>query len=318
MLAATALGPLGRHAQTPLLAGALLWTPALLLGLRFARVHRDFDAVSPALATDQLLIVGAVLVFFAGTAALSATTGALLWSSLLLATALVYGRLLRASPSAPFVLLVLAGAVGLALPFARGVAQMEVLGAAAGLGLFGQLILGRSALVSDQRRDERARYEAALHAQAEAEAVSKVETLEEVLGQLMGSRHDLKNSFMALRLTGDLLVKRVSAGVLDEKTAAELEESLDGFEEHLTAMLSKKKALSASRGALAEVTAAKAVLEAVASQVARQHPGASVVLDCDEAQVVTRGGKETLDRIVRNLLLNALQGDGQSSASTLR
>ena len=234
-----------------------------------------------------------------------------------------YGYLYRSGGSAPVIAMVTFGSAGAAILLSPALDMSTlVFGMLALTGAAMSVFAGNVAVSGDVRRKETAGLRAALHAQQLEEQVRQADRLEATLSDIIGIHHDAANTLTTAVLSAEALVERC------RENAAALPAGIARLSEYLAGDLEKvRQLMSASKATgretlqpppLEEVPL-RPILDDVVAATSRSHPAVHVAL-VDHGvpeRVLVRGGANNLRRMVENLLLNACQGDGKSSAGKI-
>ena len=254
----------------------------------------------------------------------SSVLGAALFLSTFLLTAAAHGHALRSRRQEPFVAVGTVFAAAIGLVFAPSTQHVIIVILGAIVALFGELALGSSAVHQVLARQRQQRLEAAIVAQQLQEEAARADALSASLVDLMTRSHDARNALLAVEMGVDAL-----AGALPsvegkgrptlERVERTLRQGLERVRSLVTQQLEQPLPSQGLAGLQREVVEVGAVLRDVAGSMEgspSESPAVRVeVSPGEDLRVVMRGGRESLVRILDNLVLNARQGDGVRGAT---
>ena len=175
-------------------------------------------------------------------------------------------------------------------------------------------------ITRDQTTKIAERMQAAIAAQGLHDQIAKVRVLSDSLVDVMGSAHDMANALSLVHLSTDLLSTLEDAlppHRRNDLARAEhfLRTSTERIERMLADIRARHKAAEGLPSAKIESVEVAPLVRAVAGTVAQRFPGVTIETGIeDDVRVEVAGGGETLLRVFENLVLNALQGDGNRAA----
>jgi len=258
--------------------------------------------------------------FVASLVTLSSARGATVFALLPVFVAAYHGYLLRGAPRYPFVVLStvlgIAGAVALD---ARHAALFELV---TPLAIGVSLTLGSVALRTDELNAERDKLRAAVDAQALEAKSQEAQRLSTALLEVLGHNHDIGNTLAAARVNADWLHRETQEGIAPP--AADLHtmaDELRGSLERLARILGESKHIGQQMGpaaALQEVNVTSCIAHTVETFDARLRGIIRRELEISSnAHALVRGGVTNFERVLENLLRNAVEGDGERGASQI-
>jgi signal transduction histidine kinase len=296
------------------------YVPCSIVGVAFALWTRGDKPFGRAAWIVYLLDCAAVQFFCASLVSWCSPRGAAAISSLFIFAAAYHGHLLRVTPAEPFL------AIGTALS-AAGASLFDPTGErrhlflfAAAAALTAELMVGMNARRRDLARRRTEQMQAALAANMLDEQGREVQRLADTLVDVLGRNHDVNNALMALHLSVDALTMECETRGTPE-TAEILSELRDGLE-RLTTLVERTRAAGRQQGAHEEsvVIDVLPLLDSVLRSIAARFPSVRQKLVVDRSVPLRspmRGGALTLRRILENLLVNACEGNGQESATSI-
>jgi signal transduction histidine kinase len=318
MLAAIRLHPSAAafFVLDPWLAG-LCFLPTLLLGLFVGSLQKHGKLTLRGFGA--LCILGST--FFQWSTwtfvALSSLPGAAAMAATPILLAAYHGHAFRSTARYPFIAAGTVAAMAAAWPLA-------VTSSHAGIFIIGSLIavassitLGENASHRGRALSEREALREAVHAQLLSDRANHADQLTRLLLSLRTNNHDASNALSGALMNMELLLRKLEQQQLANDEAAEVVtltsdvvsslRNLAGLIEE--ARNSGKKGASASQRVVAGDVLARVVREVNARFPDLDIHLAPVPSDCELALV---GGSQVLERIARNLLVNAAEGDGAS------
>ena len=309
-----------RHIQLEARVALLAFSLPAVGGFGLALTHRRGTPYSLGEKLSTLW-TSTTLQFFCGVLiARSSMLGSVLFFPLLLLTASVHGANHRSTRSEPFPTVGTVCATVAGILLCRTPEQAILLGLCGLLAAVTSLWLGTLAVEADESRQRRERMQAAIAAQGLHDQIAKVRVLSDSLVDVMGSAHDMANALSLVHLSTDLLSTLEDAlppHRRNDLARAEhfLRTSTERIERMLADIRARHKAAEGLPSAKIESVEVAPLVRAVAGTVAQRFPGVTIETGIeDDVRVEVAGGGETLLRVFENLVLNALQGDGNRAA----
>ncbi len=322
--AAVAVGCIAVAAWIPFSKHLFLIDPWPPLAIFFSAALVDFISLRQLRrrkmrAVAMLVILQSALLQLFGVSLVVDSTlfGAVLFASWILVVAAVHGYVYRSSLRHPFVAsaTLVVSVVGIALsPDKEHIAVLAVIGPVSALGA---TLMGGYAAESERTRTESEQLRSTIQAQLVWEHSLRADRLAGSLEQVAQWNHDMRNAMTAavcntqiLALGGDASSsgEEVHEAILDIQRSLEMLSA--GFED--LRRISRNSAAESKRQSVEVGPLARTVVFGVRARF----PGVDVSMEIapQPAVALIRGGAVSVHRIVENLLINACEGDGKTTA----
>ena len=305
--------------QLRLYPALLCFVPVVVFafGLALRQRNKPFDRIAWGLLLLQIV---ALQFFCASLVAWSGSRGAAAIASLFLFACAYHGHLFRATldiPWIPGVTVIVVVAAALLNPSNDRIAVLSLAGFAA---VTAELILGTNARNWASARHQTEGLRAAVHAQILMDHTRQVERLSDTVADLVGRHHDLGNSVMALQLAADRLDLECRGGAADGEIAVLAGQLRDGIGSLCRSLEDMKASYKRQGAAAPERIEQFPIVELVCNSIRARYPSMRLRLVADASRplwVSLRGGAVTLHRVLENLLINACEGDGTETATSV-
>jgi two-component system, NtrC family, C4-dicarboxylate transport sensor histidine kinase DctB len=323
VMAALAYAPLIRDFfQFDFWGGVLLFLPQLALGAVLIRIEALGKLTSRRFGV--ITLAGAFLFqcYMWAMVPLSSGPGAMAMSAFPLLLTSFHGYLYGATLKEPFSFVISVLALGFSFTLAKSTDHYAILSVVGGAALGSHLVLGYVAKGGRTVRRQAEALRAAVDAQVLDDNVAELRQTERLLVELRGRAHDAGNAVTGPLLNMPHLLRLLEGPLTDSAERKEVTlvaRAIAGSLERLRDLLGESR-----RSIRAAVEEANFVCVAdVAAQVALEcgdlHPAVLVTLQvAPEAEAVLvplQGGAGSLHRILTNLVVNALEGDGRVKPS---
>lgn len=290
-------------------------------GLALAALHDKGRPYSKAEKVSTLWTSVTLQLFCVVLIARSSLLGSILFFPTLLFTAASHGFMYRSTLSEPFPTLGTLGATVVGMAICRTQEQALLLGLSGALAMAGSLYLGTLATRADRDRGRRDRMQAAIVAQQLHDRAARIRQLSESLVEVMANVHDMGNTLFVLRMSSTMISK-LKASLPETRTEdierieAFLKESTGRLKSMIDDIQARRGTLDVSGPTDAEAVEITPIAAGVVETMSLQFPEASIESELeDQTRVEIAGGTQSLQRILENLVLNSLQGDGHRMAS---
>jgi len=322
ILAIMAFAPAAREVfQLPFRTAVLCFIPALLVGsVGGALVH--VGRITPRSYGIAILMTSALLEFFFGAlVALTMLPGAYVVAPLFVVTSVFHGYRHRASKTYPYAILSTLAAATLAIAMSPTPGHQVLFAVLIPMTVGTSLVFGHVGLLNDRTRREQTALRAAVQAQVIDDSTRDRDALSNRLVSLLESSHDASSGLSALFFQARLIQEHSRAPRSPESVSdmAVLAESLSKGLERIRALLEETRRVRTQTQVYPEpvdilpaVRAALEELRGCAGPRVRLELEASVP---EAAQALLAGGAASLERVLHNLVTNALEGDGIERAS---
>ena len=189
------------------------------------------------------------------------------------------------------------------------------------LAVAGSFIMGSNALNQSQLRRERDDLKEALDASTLMDSVNEAKQTKDLLYEMMGANHDAGNAMTGLLMNLELLTTAIESG--DENSELDIKEL---NQETLLSLKNLKQIIEKARNVgkeahLRELVNTQELLENLTVDMKKQFSEIDLDLDLKNLNhanlIKLHGGKTSLQRIVTNLIKNAMEGNGAKSASRI-
>lgn len=310
--------PIASWFQTPFWPALACFLPCFAFGYIGGHfLHRGKMSLA---AFGGLALIGAAALqfFFATLVVLSKSPGNFALASLLILTLAFHGYVLRTTVQFPFTIastvVALVGA-GFVDPTKETWSLIAFVGIT---GLLVALLTGQAGLREHVDRLERDKLRQAIHYRALAENARAHDEMSERVVDLLRHNHDAGNTLSTVFLNAQLLAERV------QKLGSTDTASLDPQVQRLLEQLERLKSLINRAHQLAEdpvvaTVELKSILDSAVEECRGLYPGTRIdVGSVPSILLRLQEGEIGLRRILENLLHNACEGDGTSSALRLR
>ena len=294
----------------------LCFLPALLVGSGGgALVH--LGRITPHAYGLAILVASALFQFFFGAlVALTILPGAYVTAPLFVVTAVFHGYSYRASKTYPYAIVTTLVAAAGAIAMNPTPGHLALFAVLIPMTVGTSLVLGLVGLRNDHSRQEQVALRAAIQAQVIDDSTRDRDELAGRLLRLLESSHDASSGLSALFFQARLIQERSRALQSPESFAdmATLAESLSKGLERIRALLEETRRVRAQTlvvpQAVDVMPAVRAVLDGL-----RAKAGTRVALGLeqkvpDASQALIAGGAASLERVLHNVVTNALEGNG--------
>jgi signal transduction histidine kinase len=258
---------------------------------------------------------------------LSESPGSFVMAGLPLLVAAYHGQLYRSAPAMPVVAIATIFAMVAAFLLAPSTAALSVLAFTGPAAIGGSLLLGSQTLRDDRERVRDAALRSAIQAQILESRSGDVRRLSAALLGILQRNHDAGNALSTSLLSADFLVSLTKSEPVDERERDEAHDvalQLRGALARLKGLVDDTRRLGTNEAPVgeSEVMAVVPLLVArrVVTEIADRFPRVRIACRSatDRASTLPAeicGGDETLHRMLENMVLNACQGDGTTTAS---
>lgn len=325
IMAIMAFAPAAREVfQLQFGPAVLCFLPTLLAGSAGGAVMH-VGRMTPRSYGIMTLATSALLQFYFGALiALTIIPGSYVAAALFVVTSAIHGYIYLASKTYPYAIVttLAAGAGAIAMsPTAGHLALFAVL---IPLTVGTTLQCGNMGLRNDRSRREQAALRAAIQAQVIDESTRDRDELSGRLLRLLESSHDASSGLSALFFQARLIQERSRAPQSPESIAdmATLAESLSKGLERIRSLLEETRRVRAQTVVVPQAVAVMPTVRAVLEGL-RAKAGPRVVFGLeqevpDASQALLAGGAASLERVLHNVVTNALEGNGVERGTSIK
>lgn len=227
-----------------------------------------------------------------------------------------HGYLYNASFRHPFSTVISVFALGVAFLFAQTPAHFVILSIAGPIAIFNHLLLGHFAKASAHTRRHREALRAAVDAQILQERARELRQVGGMLTELRGRNHDAGNAVAGPLLNIPYFLELLQSPDSNEKREEliQLGQAIENSLERLRDLLTQSKETASGAGVAAPLILPFQIIEEAVAEVAALHPGTKLRILCETSTrkmtIPFHGGESALSRVITNLALNAVQGNG--------
>jgi len=317
IMAIMAFAPAARDVfQLQFVPALLCLLPALLMGFVGGTFLHGGRMAPRSYGIVVLIGTGLFQFYFGALVALTIVPGAYVVAPLFVVTAVYHGYSFRASKTYPYAIVTTLAAAAGAVAMSPTPGHLALFAVLIPMTLGTSLLFGHAGLRNDQSRQEQVALRAAIQAQVIDDSTRDRDELAGRLLRLLESSHDASSGLSALFFQARLIQERSRALQSPESFAdmATLAESLSKGLERIRALLEETRRVRAQTlvvpQAVDVMPAVRAVLDGL-----RAKAGTRVALGLeqnvpDATQALIAGGAASLERVLHNVVTNALEGNG--------
>jgi phosphoglycerate-specific signal transduction histidine kinase len=185
----------------------------------------------------------------------------------------------------------------------------------------GSLVLGQFSTGSLRERQERDALRQAVNAQMLSDGTREIARVSGSVLRLRAHNHDAGNTLSSTLINAELLIAELERPQTEGTSSAEvLALTRDLWEglKILKSLLETAREVGIEEQLVFQTVALDRTVRRVAAFIGARHASASIEVHADaelaDAQVSIAGGETSLDRMLNNLVINAVQGDGSTGA----